>query len=567
MIGKLDYRFSTPAQDPFVIDNTLFTIDAIASGFEAYDTNTFLRKWRISTSTTFITELSNGNIPGTDYFIALEQGSRHGHSGLILDKNDGSRIRSLHFLEDDVNVTISANIKNGPIIYTQSGYKSRVFARTLDGEYKWVSNYILREEDILQANTNQAISKNELLNNEDAKLLLDDAYVNIPQTKIYDETHVVLGGMLLNHAKDTLYTMQCYTIRDPSYTRFCNVVALDIEDGHEKWRYRTPWIVLWSAMVMGGDGTLYVSPYGHVIALDPTDGSEKWRYSTPAWNYSLQAVDDVIYTILPDGRKIVAINKDGSKKWEAGPYDNTDFTTVRAYNDVVYVHKLERKLYSDPLKIKRSVVAIDPEDGHEKFELLSVVDANDSGYHSSGDFKGILDNRKKDNNLYVRMATGLYVFSTANPSDIQPQTLFLERKQVATTEDYSLKTTNSTVYFIIPNQEVEISGPTTGKWSGRHDDSIISVKVPNGKDGEFDLLIRAKRDTVVCGAFEMNSGVSCGSSEPNKSILKLWIDESDNPNLRNLTNPTAVLFYIDAKGWHNKDYNQKIAVNVTLDKI
>ena len=179
----------------------------------------------------------------------------------------------------------------------------------------------------------------------------------------------------------------------------------------------------------------------------------------------------------------------------------------------------------------------------------------------------------QDNYLYVNHDNWIHGSKVDYDMDIvklfdypveQPKTLFLERKQVVTTENYFLKTTNSTVYFMMPNQEVEISGPTTSKWSGSNDDSIISVKVPNGDDGEFDLLIRAKRDTGACGAYEMNNGVSCGSIEPNKSILKLWIDESDNLNLKNLTNPTAVLFYINAKGWHNKDYNQKIAVNVML---
>ena len=94
-----------------------------------------------------------------------------------------------------------------------------------------------------------------------------------------------------------------------------DLVALNVQDGSERWRFQTGAPVM-SSPALGDEETIYFgSTDGLVYALSP-EGIEKWRISTVIGIESSPAVgsDGTIYVGSNSGL-LWAINPDGSMKW------------------------------------------------------------------------------------------------------------------------------------------------------------------------------------------------------------------------------------------------------------
>ena len=86
-------------------------------------------------------------------------------------------------------------------------------------------------------------------------------------------------------------------------------------NGTLKWRYKTGDIIKGSPSI-GNDGTVYMGSFdGYLYAFYPDSGSLKWKCSVDYGTESNPSIgeDGTIYT---GGKKLYAINPDGTTKWE-----------------------------------------------------------------------------------------------------------------------------------------------------------------------------------------------------------------------------------------------------------
>ena len=97
------------------------------------------------------------------------------------------------------------------------------------------------------------------------------------------------------------------------------LTALNI-DGTEKWYVELDDSIY--GIIVGADGTIYVSTYSSLYALNPEDGSTKWNFQCGATNAPAIGADGTIYIHSLDDY-FYAITPEGLLKWRyyvgAGP--------------------------------------------------------------------------------------------------------------------------------------------------------------------------------------------------------------------------------------------------------
>ena len=124
------------------------------------------------------------------------------------------------------------------------------------------------------------------------------------------------------------------------------LVALDVADGSEDWKFTTPAAVV-SSPTLGSDGTIYFgSNDGYVYAVDE-DGLEKWRFETGGGVKSSPAVgpDGTIY-VGSDDFRLYAINPDGSEKWQFRTGDRVQASPAIGPQGLVYFGSFDGYLYA-----------------------------------------------------------------------------------------------------------------------------------------------------------------------------------------------------------------------------
>ncbi|WP_245688525.1 trypsin-like peptidase domain-containing protein [Vibrio sonorensis] len=117
---------------------------------------------------------------------------------------------------------------------------------------------------------------------------------------------------------------------------------------------------------------------------------------------------------------------------------------------------------------------------------------------------------------------------------------------------------DGTVYYLAGDN---VAGPQKRKWAYPTGLTMLVVPMLNQSTGERkDITLRAQRQTH-CGWGEINNGVYCFPS-PSKGGLRIWYKEEDNSNV-----PAGLytgMFSLEAKGWHDHDYNEMINLNANI---
>lgn len=98
-------------------------------------------------------------------------------------------------------------------------------------------------------------------------------------------------------------------------------------DGTLKWSFSSPGTSLSGAPAIATDGTVYITTYGSVVALNPDDGSQKWSYNVSHAGLGV-LLDREGSAYFHDGSGITALTSSGVLKWRR-PTDQftLDFAT------------------------------------------------------------------------------------------------------------------------------------------------------------------------------------------------------------------------------------------------
>lgn len=134
---------------------------------------------------------------------------------------------------------------------------------------------------------------------------------------------------------------------------FDNVVAIN-SDGSQKWVYTTGDVVR-STPAIGNDGNIYIASYDDFLhAINPDTGIGVWstdlapgKNPNPVYTSPAIASDGTIYIgTANDTDNFIALNPDGTIKWNLPIGDNVDSTPVIGVNGIIYFAADNGKIYA-----------------------------------------------------------------------------------------------------------------------------------------------------------------------------------------------------------------------------
>ena len=138
--------------------------------------------------------------------------------------------------------------------------------------------------------------------------------VDQPVAASYPLDGAVIGGILLDSAKDTLYATsknKVYSLRASNLVeRISNrdalVVAAIVFQANDD---------VWSAPVLAGGKLLFSSLDGNLYAVDPDTGAEKWRFKADKGLVTASVAGDLVLTSGFNSTLYAVDVDDGSERW------------------------------------------------------------------------------------------------------------------------------------------------------------------------------------------------------------------------------------------------------------
>jgi hypothetical protein len=135
----------------------------------------------------------------------------------------------------------------------------------------------------------------------------------------------------------------------------------------------------------------------------------------------------------------------------------------------------------------------------------------------------------------------------------------INAREILTLPDLSKETAEGSVAYTVPKQS-NASGPTIIDWDLGPGFSEIQLNLKEVTSGKrYQVTLRAWRD-VGCGKAPINIAVSCGDKQ--SSLVMKYYPE-DNQQLP--PGHYKGVFYVQAQGWHDKSYTNRLTLMADID--